>query len=202
MRIPLELSCVNIEKTDSLEALVHREADKLERVCAYMISCRVSIERPQRHQRTGSPYRVRVNVRVPPGHDLVSRREAGEGDMHEELSTVVRQVFQAMQRQLQGLAAKQRGDVKVHEGQQTQAVVELLTPKENCGFLRTTDGRQIYFHRNSLLNRSFDDLEVGTGVWFSETLGEKGPQATTVRVIEDSRRGRRPENDETETPPR
>ena len=175
MRVPLELSCVNIERTDSLEALVRKGADKLERVCAYIVSCRVSVERPQRHQRTGSPYRVRVNVRVPPGHDLVSKREAGEGGMHEELGTVVRQVFQAMQRQLQGLAEKQRGDVKAHEGQQTTAVIERLVPKEECGFLRTVEGRQVYFHRNSVLNRDFNDLEVGTGVWFSETLGEEGP---------------------------
>jgi ribosome-associated translation inhibitor RaiA len=129
MRIPLELSCVNVAKTDALETLVRAEVDRLERVCAYMISCRVSIERPQKHQRTGNPYRVRVNVRVPPGHDLVSRREAGEGDMHEELATVVRQVFRAMQRQLRGLTEKQRGEVKVHEEQQITAVMESPVPE-------------------------------------------------------------------------
>jgi hypothetical protein len=124
MRIPLELGCVGIPKTEALEALVRREAGKLERVCAHMISCRVSVERPQKHQRTGSPYRVRISVRVPPNHDLVSKREAGEGGMHEELATVVRKVFRAMQRQLQGLTEKQRGEVKTHEGQDATAVIE------------------------------------------------------------------------------
>jgi len=184
MRIPLELSCVNIDKTDALETLVRAEVYRLERVCAYMISCRVSIERPQKHQRTGNPYRVRVNVRVPPGHDLVSRREAGEGDMHEELATVVRQVFRAMQRQLRELTEKQRGHVKVHEEQQTTAVIESVVPERDCGFLRTPDNRQIYFHRNSIVNSDFDDLEAGAGVWFSESMGEEGPQASTVRIIE------------------
>lgn len=184
MRIPLEFSCVNIPKTDALEVLVRKEAEKVERVCPHMISCRVVIERPQKHQQTGSPYRVRVNVRVPPGHDLVSKREAGEGGMHEELATVVRNVFRAMQRQVRELAEKQRGNVKTHDAQQTTAVIEQLMPEKECGFLRTLGGRQIYFHRNSVVNRDFVDLEIGAGVSYSEVMGQEGPQASTVRVIE------------------
>jgi cold shock CspA family protein len=188
MRVPLELSCVNIAKTDALGALVRKESEKLERVCTHMISCRVSIDKPQKHQRTGSPYRVRIHARVPPGHDLVSKREVGEGDMHEELVSVVRQAFRAMQNQLRGLTEKQCGRVKAHEEQQMTAVIETIVPERGCGFLRTLDGRQIYFHQNSLLNRDFDDLEVGVGVAFSETMGEEGPQASTVRVVENTPR--------------
>jgi cold shock CspA family protein len=192
MRVPLELNCVNITKTEDLDSLVRKEAEKLERVCVHMISCRVSVERPQRHQRTGSSYRVRVNVRVPQGHDLIAKREPGEGGLHEDLATVVRRTFRAMQRQLQELTQKQRGEVKAHEEQETRAVIEQLLPEKDCGFLRTVDGRQIYFHRNSLLNRDFDGLRVGAGVGFSELMGEEGPQASTVRVIEESRRGHTP----------
>jgi cold shock CspA family protein len=104
------------------------------------------------------------------------------------MATVVRKTFRAMQRQLRGITEKQRGDVKAHDEQQTTAVVEQLVPEKNCGFLRTLDGRKIYFHRNSVLNRDFDDLRVGAGVGFSEFMGEEGPQASTVRVIEKSRR--------------
>ncbi len=184
MRVPLELSCSNVAKTEDLESLVRKESEKLQRICSHMVSCRVSIERPQKHQRTGSPYRVRVNVRVPPGHDLVAKREAGEGGMHEELASVVRQAFRAMQRQLQGITEKQRGDVKAHEEQQTAAVIERLLPEKDCGFLRTVDGRQVYFHRNSVLHHDFDELEAGAGVAFSEIMGEEGPQASTVRILE------------------
>jgi hypothetical protein len=35
--------------------------------------------------------------------------------LHDELDTVIRQTFRAMQRQLKGLTEKQRGDVKTHE---------------------------------------------------------------------------------------
>jgi len=44
--------------------------------------------------------------------------------------------------------------------------------------------RQIYFHRNSVVNSDVDDLEAGAGVWFSESMGEEGPKASTVRIIQ------------------
>jgi cold shock CspA family protein len=35
-----------------------------------------------------------------------------------------------------------------------------------------------------VLHGEFNRLAIGTGVNFSEELGEKGPQATSVRIIE------------------
>jgi len=51
------------------------------------------------------------------------------------------------------------------------------------GFLQSSDGREIYFHRNSVLNIGFDRLTVGTQVGFTEEMGEKGPQASTVKRL-------------------
>lgn len=48
------------------------------------------------------------------------------------------------------------------------------------GFSETADGRQIYFHRNSVLDWDFNRLTVGSEVRFTEEIGEKGPQASTV----------------------
>jgi cold shock CspA family protein len=49
--------------------------------------------------------------------------------------------------------------------------------------METPDGREIYFHRNSIVDASFDDLKIGAELRFAEELGEKGPQATTVYVV-------------------
>jgi cold shock CspA family protein len=45
------------------------------------------------------------------------------------------------------------------------------------------DGREIYFHKNSVLDDKFKTLEVGTEVRFAESNGDKGPQASTVVVL-------------------
>ena len=57
-----------------------------------------------------------------------------------------------------------------------------IFPGEDYGFLETPDGREIYFHKNSVLQPGFDELEVGVDVYFTEAAGEKGPQASTVRL--------------------
>jgi cold shock CspA family protein len=41
----------------------------------------------------------------------------------------------------------------------------------------------VYFSRASVLDGAFDDLTVGSPVAFVEEAGEKGPQASTVRVL-------------------
>jgi len=39
------------------------------------------------------------------------------------------------------------------------------------------------FHRNSVLNGGFDRLKPGSRVSFTEEMGEKGLQASTVKAI-------------------
>jgi cold shock CspA family protein len=64
-----------------------------------------------------------------------------------------------------------------------QARVAKLFPVEGYGYIETPDGREIYFHANSVLNNRFKSLKLGSKVSFTEEAGEKGPQASTVRLI-------------------
>jgi cold shock CspA family protein len=56
-------------------------------------------------------------------------------------------------------------------------------PVGRYGFLQTLDGREIYFHENSLVDGDFNDLEVGQEMVFVEEAGDKGPQASTVKPV-------------------
>lgn len=113
MDVPLELTFRNVDKTEALESLVRQKAAKLERVCGHLLSCRVAVEKAQ-HQRAGHPYRVRIDMTVPPGHELVVTRNPGEGRPQDELPTIIRSAFDAARRRLQKLADQQRGETKVH----------------------------------------------------------------------------------------
>jgi cold shock CspA family protein len=65
----------------------------------------------------------------------------------------------------------------------SHARVSKLVSTQDYGFLKTPEGREIYFHRNSVLNDAFSRLEIGTEVAFTEEEGERGPQATTVKLV-------------------
>ena len=53
------------------------------------------------------------------------------------------------------------------------------------GRIAATDGRLIYFHRNSVLGDGFDNLAEGDAVEFAmhPGEGEHGPQASSVKPI-------------------
>jgi len=44
---------------------------------------------------------------------------------------------------------------------------------EGYGFIETADGREVYFHRNSVLDDAFEHLTVGSEVRFAEEMGRK-----------------------------
>jgi cold shock CspA family protein/ribosome-associated translation inhibitor RaiA len=184
MQVPVTMRFRNVRKTAAIEDLIRKQAAKLERVCDHIVSCRIAVEKPQEHQKSGNPFRVRIDVTVPPEHELVVTREAGEGDLHQQLPTVIRDGFGALRRQLRKLVEKQHGDVKAHPEQEVRGFVVRLFRDQGYGFIETLDGEEIYFHKNSLAGGDFDRLAVGTGVQWVEQPGEKGPQASTVRVID------------------
>lgn len=149
-----------------------------------MGGCKIAIEKPQKHQRSGNPFRIRISVTVPPEHELVVTRESSEGDLHEQLPAVIRGAFSAMRRQLRKLVEKQHGDVKKSTG--TSRWVDCCSGcfrEQEYGFIKSPAGEEVYFHKNSLAGDDFDRLEVGTGVQWHQQEGNKGPQASTVRIV-------------------
>jgi cold shock CspA family protein len=196
MRTPLEITYRGVEKTDYLDELIREKAKKLEKFSDQIISGRVVVEKPQESQQRGSPYGVMIYLTIPPGHEIVAKREPGEGEMHEKVDTVIRDAFQAASRQLKEMNEKRRGQVKSHPEQEVAAVVVRLFPEQDYGFIKTPDGRDVYFHRNAVLNNDFDRLEVGTGVRYVESLGDKGRQASAVSIVD--KPGRRPAESDAE----
>lgn len=187
MRKPLEITYRNVSKNDTIEALIREKADKLDRLHDSIISCRVSIERPQGYQQKGSQYRVRIDLRLPPGKELVTHRKSGQGEMQEGPHKLITTAFQSMERQLKKIKGKQENHIKTNPSQtdaeQTGLVVRIF-PDEGYGFIKTLNGREVYFHRNSVIHNDFDRLEIGTGVRLVQTEGDKGPQASTVQIVD------------------
>lgn len=181
MQIPLEINFRNMEPSDAVEIRVRALAEKLERYYDRIMACRVVIEASHKHKHKGGVYHVRIDLTVP-GNEIVINRESHQNRLHEDVYVVVRDAFNAAYRKLETYAARLRGDVKTHE-EAPQGRISHLAPYEEYGRIETADGRDIYFHKNSVLDTDFDKLQEGDKVRFAEEQGDKGPQASTVKLI-------------------
>jgi cold shock CspA family protein/ribosome-associated translation inhibitor RaiA len=190
-----------MEPSETVEEWIRQEAAKLDTFYTHMMSCRVAVELPNRRHRAGCRYHIRIDLMVPGGELVVKREPSLHSSLqrthtnsvlkhleihvpHRELRQAIDDAFKAMGRRLQDYARRQRGDIKVHEPS-PHARVSKLVPAEGYGFLETPGGREIYFHENSVLDGGFRSLTIGAAVKFDEEEGDKGPQASTVKLIRD-----------------
>lgn len=164
---------------DRVREHVLEELAKLERF-GRIVACRVVIARPQHRHRQGDLYHVAVHLNLPGGRDVHADRNPQDDHSHEELNVAIRDAFLAAKRQLQAATRKMRGEVKHHE-EAPSGLVKAVFRDEDYGFIATPDGREIYFHRNSVANDAFDRLQPGDRVRFSESSGDEGPQASFVQ---------------------
>jgi len=175
MRIPLQITGRDVELTEAIEESIRQKAKKLELFYDQIMRCKVVVEAPHRRRRKGVLYNVRIDIKVP-DEELVVKKE-----LNEDLYVAIRDAFDSARRQLQDYSKQRRGEVKYRE-EAPRGRVSKLFPDKGYGFLTAWDGQEIYFHKNSVLGANFENLEVGMQVRYAADLGEKGLQATTVRI--------------------
>jgi cold shock CspA family protein len=146
-----------------------------------MVSCRVSIEARTRQHHTGNVYEVHIDMRVPQGHLAVSREPHHVGERHAntDVRASIRDAFKAAEAQLRSFGKKQGGEAKAHPSPVQGLVAELFSDRD-YGFIVTSEGTRLYFHRNSVTNGGFAKLKRGDAVQFIEVMGDTGPMASKV----------------------
>ena len=190
MQVPLEISYHGVTKSEAIDQYIRDKAAHMERFCHHVSRCDVVVEQPNATKQSGSQYRVRIDVTVPPHHELVVDEKPESHDMHEPLQKVVNDAFKSMERQLRDLSDKQQGRVKTHDlptdadGQNGSAMVTKLFPELGYGFITDASGRDVHFTAAAVVGATqFKDLKVGAAVRFEEIPGDQGPTASTVKVL-------------------
>lgn len=153
----------------------------LEKRFGRITACRISVKPPTGHHRTGGPYEVAIHLALPNRREVTVDRHANADERFADPQFAVNDAFKRVRRRLQDQVRRMQGKVKAHDPAPLGEVVR-IDRDGGFGFLCAPDGREIYFHGNSVLAGGFAKLEVGTRVAFAEEDGEKGPQASTVRI--------------------
>ena len=180
MQIPVRVSFHGTPVSDDVEAFCFREAAKLERYFDRITGCRVTVEQDTHRHRKGDHWKIRVRLTVP-GQELVVNRDPPKHKTGEKIELALRETFDRVRRQLQDHARLVDGRVKHHETPEHGRVTR-LDGLNGYGFIEADDGTDLYFHRNALVEGSFDKLEIGSEVRFVSEAGREGPQATSVRA--------------------
>jgi cold shock CspA family protein/ribosome-associated translation inhibitor RaiA len=182
MQTSVEIDFQGMTGNAGLRGAIKKHVADLERHFSRVTACRVVLKAPGGHHRTGGLYEVNIHLALPGGREVNVGHTAQDDERHSDVTFAINDAFKRARRQLQDQARRLEGQVKVHENQPIGTVTRLDESGE-FGFLETSDGREIYFHRNSVLDHGFPRLSVGSRVTFAEEAGDKGPQASTVRLL-------------------
>ncbi len=181
---PLELTFHNMGSSESLEALIRERVEKLDQRHDRLIGCRVSVEALHRQHQSGNLYECHVIMSVP-GRDLAVSHEphrAKQEYAHPDVRVSIREAFDAAERQLQEHKRQVRTDTTPPSGSALSGQVTSIELGADHGFIVTSSGTQLYFHRDSVTNARFEDLRIGQLVHYVEETGGAGPMATKIRV--------------------
>jgi len=181
MLLPLQITFRDLEPSEALKTRIRELVQRLEKFSAQIVRCQVTVEAGHGHGHQGHLYEVHFQV-ITPGDSIIANREHATRQSHEDVHVALRDAYRAVRRRLQDRERQRRKDIKRHAPEPVGWVSELY-PAEDFGRVETSDGRSLYFHRNSVVGADFDQLTSGTRVRFVEERGEQGPQASTVRLI-------------------
>lgn len=181
MAINLQVTFRGFDAPLYAEERIAERVAKLERMYPSMMALNVVGERQLHRHHKGTLYQVRLEA-IMPGGPLPVTRAHGDKHAHEDFFVALRDAFDALERRLRSFSDKLSVDIKHHD-LPPHGVVTSVAPDH--GFIRTSDGQEVYFHANSVTADHFKDVEVGSEVRFAvaDKEGRKGPQASTVHLV-------------------
>jgi cold shock CspA family protein/ribosome-associated translation inhibitor RaiA len=168
----LKIEAKNLDIRKSWQEKIEEERNKLNRHYASLVlHLRVTIEATPGYKEGG--HEVRVVATVP--NDTVVVKRWGESVrplLVEAFEEIVKKKQNHKTAKVQGGAADGR----------LSGIVRKIFPEEAYGFIVTDDKLDVFFHANALRDVEMNDIAEGDEVLFAMEEGDKGPQATWVRV--------------------
>ena len=174
----LKVETRNVELRKGWQVKIDEEKEKLVRHFAgFVLHLRVSITGTAHHKEGG--YELKLVASVPSDTVVVTRKG-------ENVSPLLVEAFDVLAQQMKEMLRKKRQSQKGTDNsadENTQyGVIQKVSPFESYGFIASQDGREIYFHENALKDINIDILTEGDAVVYGESEGDKGPQASWVRM--------------------
>lgn len=181
MQTPAQVEFENLTASPELQAAIEQHISELESRFGRATAGRIIVRGPGDRHKTGGQYQVSIRLALPEGREVNVGRTPKEDERYADLTFAIDDAFKRARRQLQDQARVMRGQTKLHEAEPVGTVVR-IDPGGEFGFLEGADGHEVYFNCKSIVEGR-SNIGIGSHVSYVEELGEKGPQASTVRVL-------------------
>ncbi len=171
----LKIEARGIDLRQGWQERIEEEKQKLLRHYPDLVlHLRVSIEATSGHKEGG--FEIKLVAAIPQDTVVVNRHA-------ESVRTALTESFDVLTLQLKEIQRKKRKNQKtpVEAAMDQVGLIKKVFSAESYGFIVTPDDKEVYFHKNAIKGCGIDELQAGDKVIFSETTGDKGPQAAWLR---------------------
>ncbi len=173
----LEINSRNVAMTPRWKTEIESRMNDLQRGHDDLLHGRVTLIKNRHHKKLANVAEALVVVTLPGRHTLTSRKE------DKTFEEAIRAAFDAVGIELRRYREKRaKTEVRLPPTPSFRGVICKLFLNDRYGFILKEGGGEVYFHANALQGLTFDRLEDGTEVLFSQEQGDKGPQATVVTL--------------------
>lgn len=181
MESQVRIEFENMTASPKLRDAIDQHLAELAKHFGRLTAGRVIVRGPGDRHQTGGQYQVSIRFALPEGREVNVGRTPPADERYSDLTFAVDDAFKRARRQLQDQARLLRGQTKHHEAEPVGTIVR-VDPSGEFGFLEGASGEEIYFNCNSVVEGR-SSIAVGARVSYVEEAGEKGAQASTVKVL-------------------
>ncbi len=186
LQTPLQITYHGLDPSPAFDQLIRERAERLETMNERMTSCRVVVEVPHRSPGTGKvSIGVKVEVMMPGRPLIVGSDEIQKKEAKNDISAVVGNAFDAVERQLAKPISATSGGERPNDAAGESGQVVRLYPEQRYGFVEIAGSPDLYFTENAVIDGAYDEIVPGMLVHVTRatTEGPMGPQASSVRIL-------------------
>ena len=174
----LEIESRNVGMTPRWKTEIETRMADLQKRHEDLIHGRVTLTKNPHHKKLNNVAEALIVVTLPGRHTMTARKE------DKTFEEAIRTAFDAIAIEVRKFHEKRgRTEVRTSPIPPLRGVICKLFPIEGYGFILKEGGGEVYFHKHALQVLRFEEWRDGTDVALNVEDGEKGPQASTVKLI-------------------
>ncbi|MEW6101699.1 MAG: HPF/RaiA family ribosome-associated protein [Candidatus Omnitrophota bacterium] len=107
MQEPLEIIFRHAPKNTQLEGYILEQSKHLEKFFQRVVSCKVTVDKPQKSGLPAGLYKVRVDVGLPRRREIIIKKEAKISATFDEICVLIKEAFKAAARELEEIKERE-----------------------------------------------------------------------------------------------